>query len=167
MLQALHEGPAMWRQLHQHKEALQERAGVRMLKSIQLLLAIGTLTLTPVASSIGQVSQINVERGIANYRAVQSGAKRLDQLTPQERSEVAAVARVLSRPRAPRETSECRDAWDRASSAADDVARGATRLKNCVEAGDFRDDCYSASRTVRSAHSDYESAVSQVNSECR
>lgn len=157
----------MRRQLHQRQEAVQERAGVRMLKSVQLIVAIGTLTLTPVASSVGQAPQMNVERGIANYRAVQSGAKRFDQLTPQERSEVAAVARALSRARAPRETSECRDAWDRASSAADEVASGAIRLKSCVETGDFRDECYSAFRRVKNAHSDYESAVSDVNSYCQ
>ena len=145
-----------------------ERAGVRMLKStILLLLAIVALAPARVAPAAAQVPQMNVDRGVANFRAVQSGAKRLDQLTPQERSEVAAMARVLSRPRAPRETSECHYAWDRASSAADDVASSATRLKNCVEAGDYRDDCHSANRSVRSAHSDYESAVSEVNSYCR
>ena len=63
-------------------------------------------------------------------------------------------------------SSDCRDAWDNADSYASDVASYAKRLVRCVESGDYHDDCYSEFRRVKSAHSDYESAASEVSSYC-
>lgn len=138
-----------------------------MLKFVWPLLAALMLVQLQALPASAQAPQINVERGLANYRAVQSGTKRFELLSPQERNEVIVVARALARSRAPKETSACKSAWDRARSAADDVASEAGRLKNCVESGDLRDECYSAFSGVKNAHSDYESAVSEVNSYCQ
>lgn len=80
---------------------------------------------------------------------------------------VLAIHRALRRSPPGGANSECRDAYDRARSAADDVVSYARRLISCVEGGDFRDDCSSEFSQLRSAHDDYESAVSEVESYCR
>lgn len=131
--------------------------------------AVGLVTFMALAA--GSVSaqapaEFNYQRAIHNYQAVQSGTKRLDQLTPHEQSEVFAVARMIARPSPPKNTSECRSAWDAAASAASEVADTAQRLQRCVEQGDFTDDCASRFRRVKSAYSDYEGAVSDVSSYC-
>ena len=76
------------------------------------------------------------------------------------------IHNALSRSNAPKDTDECRDAWDQANSAADDVVSASKRLIRCVEGSDNRDDCHSKARRVRSRHNDYESAVSEVQSYC-
>lgn len=134
--------------------------------------AMAVLALAAFGSSAGDATaqaptEFNYQRAIQNYQAVQSGAKRLDQLTPQERAEVSAVARATAPPRPPKNTSECRRAWESASSAASDVSDYAQRLKRCVESGDFSDDCSTEYRRVKNAHSEYEDAVSQVGYSCR
>jgi len=62
--------------------------------------------------------------------------------------------------------SDCGDARSSAESAAIDLADYSRRLQRCAEAGDYSDDCSSEFRRVRSSHSDYESAVSEVSSYC-
>lgn len=111
-------------------------------------------------------SQFDYKRALANLQAIRNGTKTFQQLSPQEQTEVQVLARMLSRPSAPEGSSECHDAWDRASSAAIDVSDYSRRLQRCVEAGDYQDDCHSAFRSVKSAYDDYESAVSDVSTEC-
>lgn len=101
------------------------------------------------------------------YREVLAGRRSLDSLTPEERAMVLAVHRALQRSAPSGATSECRDAYDRAEAAADDVVSYARRLISCVEGSDLRDDCSSEFSRLRSAHSDYESAVADVQSDCR
>ena len=55
---------------------------------------------------------------------------------------------MLSRSNAPKNTSECQDAWDQVNSAADDVVSAANRLIRCVEGSNHNDDCYSEARRV-------------------
>ena len=62
--------------------------------------------------------------------------------------------------------SDCEDARSNAESAASDLASYSRRLQRCADNGDFSDDCSSEFRRVRSAHGDYESAVSEVSSYC-
>lgn len=108
----------------------------------------------------------DLQRGYRNYQEVLRGTKKLEQLSPEERSEVLAIYRKLS---ASREggSSQCRDARERARSAADDLANYSRRLKICAESEDYSDDCSTEFRRVRNAHSYYESAVSDVGSHCR
>lgn len=76
------------------------------------------------------------------------------------------MARMLRQTAPDDATEECKDAHDDARSAADDLSSAASRLKSCADDLNFDDDCYSEMRQVRSAHSNYESAVSDVRSEC-
>ena len=62
--------------------------------------------------------------------------------------------------------SECEDARDDAESSASDLAYASRQLQHCAEDEDFSDDCSSEFYRVRSAHSDYESDVSDVSSYC-
>ncbi len=64
------------------------------------------------------------------------------------------------------DNSDCEDSRDRAESAASDLASYSRRLQRCAENGDYSDDCSTEFRRVRSSHSDYESAVSEVSSYC-
>src|SRR5689334_22860855 len=105
--------------------------------------------------------EFNYQRAMANYKAVISGQKKLEQLSPQEQKEVLAMARVMSvkSSSSDDESEECTDAKQRATSAAAELADYARRLKNCAESGDTSDDCGSEFRHVKNAQYDYESAV--------
>ncbi|MCX7035815.1 MAG: hypothetical protein NT064_04430 [Proteobacteria bacterium] len=112
--------------------------------------------------------ELNYQRAVANYRAVIAGQKKLEQLTPQEQKEVIAMARVMRARSASSDddSSDCRDARERAKSAASELADYARRLKNCAESGDMSDDCSTEFRRVKNAQYDYESAVADVRSNC-
>ena len=62
--------------------------------------------------------------------------------------------------------SDCGDARGRAEYSASDLSESARRLQRCAEYRDFSDDCSTVFRRVRSYHSDYESAVSEVMLYC-
>jgi hypothetical protein len=113
--------------------------------------------------------EFNYQRAMTNYRAVIAGQKKLEQLSPQEQKEVLAMVRVMRAKTSPADgdSEECIDAKERAESAASELADYARRLKNCAESGDTSDDCNSEFRRVKSAQYDYESAVSDVSSNCR
>jgi hypothetical protein len=64
------------------------------------------------------------------------------------------------------DSENCRDAKDNASSYSDDLESYAGRLKRFAENKIFSDDCYSDFRRTKSSHDNYESTVSNVQSEC-
>lgn len=106
------------------------------------------------------------QRGVRNYKEIIHGKKKLQQLSPQEQQEVFAVMRQVELQEKSGKSSECRDAIDRAQSAASELSDYARRLRNCAEAQDYSDDCDTEFRRTRSAHDDYESAVSSFQSYC-
>lgn len=107
-------------------------------------------------------------RGLKNYQEIMAGRKKLDQLTPQERQEVIIIhTRVQASRAASGGSRECQNARSEAKSKASELADYARRLRSCAEAEDLSDDCDSEFRRVKNAHSDYESAVSDVSSACR
>ena len=61
---------------------------------------------------------------------------------------------------------DCAEARDRATSAASDLSDYARRLQRCADYADFSDDCSTEFRRVRYAHSEYESAASDVSMYC-
>jgi hypothetical protein len=80
------------------------------------------------------------------YRDVVSGRRTFESLSPGEQQMVRAVIRA-SRHRLPAGTTpQCRDAIERAQTAAEDVAAQSRRLTSCVEGEDYRDDCASPFR---------------------
>lgn len=110
----------------------------------------------------------NLQRGLANYQAIMNGQKKLEQLTPEERSEVLWVHRRMNASRSGDDQSpNCRNARAEAERTASELADYARRLRNCAESMDFSDDCSIEFRRTRNAHSDYEGAVSSVSSDCR
>ena len=132
---------------------------MRILLTILLLVGI---------SSWEQASAQDWQRAFRNYQDIIEGKKKLEQLSPQERQEVFNVHRRIQAAEANSGASpDCRDARNRAESAASDLADYARRLRSCAEAQNYSDDCSSEFRRTRNAHSDYESAVSSVNSYCR
>ena len=109
----------------------------------------------------------DLQRGLWNYEAIMAGRKKLDQFTPQEQQEVLIIfRRVKAAQNKTGKSSGCRDAQERAESAASELADRSRKLRNCAESQDYSEDCSSEFRRVRNAHSDYESAVSSVRSEC-
>ena len=106
------------------------------------------------------------KENFAKYQKLKTGQIKLDALSSTEKNCIFLIHNALSRSNAPKNTSECQDAWDQANSAADDVVSAANRLIRCVEGSNHNDDCYSEARRVRSYHGDYESAVSEVQSYC-
>ena len=111
-----------------------------------------------------QTNAQDLQRGLKNYQEIIGGKKKLEQLSPSEQQEVFIINKLV---RNNTGSSECRDAKSRAGSAASDLANYARRLQNCAEAQDYSDDCSSEFSGARSAHSDYEDAVSSVGSYCR
>ena len=109
----------------------------------------------------------DLQRGLRNYQEIITGRKKLDQLTPQEQQEVLIIfRRVKAAQNKTGKSSECRDAQEQAESAASELADRSKKFRNCAESQDYSEDCSSEFRRVRNAHSDYESAVSSVRSEC-
>jgi gas vesicle protein len=60
----------------------------------------------------------------------------------------------------------CRNAINQYNSAISDISSALRRYANCVSSSEGRDDCSSEFRRLRSAQSDFESAVLQYGSEC-
>jgi uncharacterized protein YgiB involved in biofilm formation len=109
----------------------------------------------------------DLQRGLRNYQEIMAGRKKLDQLTPQEQQEVLAVfRRVRAAQNKNGKSAECQEAQERAESAASELADRARKLRNCAESRDYTDDCSTEFRRVKNAHSDYESAVSEIGSSC-
>lgn len=108
----------------------------------------------------------DLQRGLRNYQEIVSGKKKLEQLSPQEKNEVLIIFKRVKARSDSGKSSDCRDAEERAESAASDLSDYARRLRNCAEAQDFNDDCSSEFRRVKNAYSDYEDAVSAFNSYC-
>jgi Sec-independent protein translocase protein TatA len=109
----------------------------------------------------------DMQRGIKNYQDIMAGRKKLEQLSPQERQEVLIIFRRLQSLRGESgASSDCRDARRRAEDAAAELANYTRRLQNCAQAQDYSDDCSTEFRRVRNAHSEYESAISDVSSYC-
>lgn len=135
--------------------------------SLRLIMRLALITMVFLSVGLADTQGQDLQRGFKNYQAIASGEKKFDQLSAEEQTEVLIIYRMLSAPSGPSNNSyECRDAWDQAESAADDLASYAKRLKNCAEGRDFDDDCYSEFRRTKSAYDDYESAVSDVQSYC-
>ena len=61
----------------------------------------------------------------------------------------------------------CRDAIDQFKSARSDVGDGIRSFAACISSSDGHDDCSSEFSTLQSAHDDFESAVSEYESECQ
>lgn len=114
----------------------------------------------------------DLQRGLRNYQEILAGRKTMKQLSPPEVEEVIRVHRIVQANRAggggnsTTKSSQCRDARDEARSKASDLADYAKKLRNCAEAGDLSDDCETEFRRTKNAFEDYESAVSDVESEC-
>lgn len=107
------------------------------------------------------------QRGLRNYQEIMAGRKKLEQLSHQERQEVIQVFRAIrARQASEGKSPQCRNAISEARDAASDLADQAGRLKHCAESEDFEDDCSSEFSSTRSAHDDYESAVSDIGSYC-
>jgi hypothetical protein len=100
------------------------------------------------------------------YQQVISGQHNLEDLTPEQQRQVIHIHTLLSRSSCDGCSEDCRDARDNAESYLIDLESYINRLLRCVEGNDLTDDCYSEFRRVKSAHSDFESAVSDVSSYC-
>ena len=100
------------------------------------------------------------------YQQVMSGQKKMKDLTQQQQRQVITIHSILNRSSCDGCTQECRDAKEEAEGYRDDLESYTKRLSQCVEGNDLTDDCYSEFRRVKSSHSDFESAVSDVGSYC-
>jgi len=137
-----------------------------MNKKITFLLA---LTFLFLFSGSSVTFSLDFKRGMDNYKAITSGEKQFDSLNQDEKKEVLSIINIIkgsSSSYSDSDSEDCRDAKDNASSYADDLASYARKLKNCAENKSFSDDCYSEFRRTKNSHYDYESAVSEVQSEC-
>ena len=128
-----------------------------------------SLTFLCLIGSSSVAFSLDFKRGMENYQAIISGKKQFKSLNQEEKNEVVEIMNLIKRSGSSysdSDSEDCRDAKDNASSYADDLASYAARLKRCAENKSFSDDCYSEFRRTKSSHSDYESAVSEVQSEC-
>lgn len=138
-----------------------------MMRGRQLSAAIAAVTLVGCLFASPVLAQ-DLQRGLQNYKAIMSGKKKLEQLSPQEQQEIIIIhRRVQAQRQGSNKSPACRDALTRAENAASELADYARRLRNCAEAQDYTDDCSTEFRRARSAHSDYEDAVSSVSSNCQ
>jgi len=138
---------------------MQQRGGVLWLfiASVAILSCLVLLSYTEAANDLQEALRL--------YFQVIRGEKKIDQLPPAELQQFLLIYRLMSS-RSSSESEECREARETAISAADDLEYSARRLANCASNRDLTDDCESEFVRVKNAHEDYESAVSEVNSEC-
>ena len=108
----------------------------------------------------------DMQKDIQNYYNVIGGKIDLKSLSPKETECMMIIFQVLSKSNAPKASDECKDAWDQANSAADEVISNAEDLIRCVKRSNNRNDCSRNARDVRYSQQSYESAVSDVNSYC-
>ena len=138
---------------------------VRMvLKQIGIICLFSLLTCQVFPAS-GYSQNFDYKKAYQLYLQVLRGEKKIENLTPEERKQVIIIHRIMSSSRE-KGSEECREAKERARSAADELVYYAERLKRCAESYDFSDDCYTEFRRTKNAFEEYESAVSEVSSEC-
>jgi len=129
--------------------------------------ALPVAILSMILLLLGEAPAQNLQRGYENYQAIVLGEKKYDELTPEEQEEVIRIWQLLSASGVSEGGSEeCQDARSNADIAADDLERRAKKLLACARARDFDDDCHSEFRRVKRTQSDYEGAVSEVQSYC-
>src|ERR1041385_872079 len=76
---------------------------------------------------------LDYERGARNYQAILAGKKKFEQLSAEERQEVMIIMKAMrSSNRYRGKSSACRDAVQRAESAADDLEAYSGRLRSCA-----------------------------------
>jgi hypothetical protein len=63
-------------------------------------------------------------------------------------------------------TANCSDATDTYNSAISDVSDALKRYSRCLSSSNGHDDCSSEFRRLKNAQSDFETAVSEYESEC-
>jgi hypothetical protein len=100
------------------------------------------------------------------YQKVISGKINFEELSPEQQFQVIEIHKALKRNRCPGCSRECRDAKEDAESHRSELEGYVKRLYRCVEDNDLKNDCSSEFRRVKSAYSDFESAVSNVGSNC-
>lgn len=98
------------------------------------------------------------------YQKVLSGQKSLEQLTPEQQSQVIMIHSTMNRNSCNDCSDECRENKEQAESYRSDLEGYTRRLLRCIEGNDLSDDCYSEFRRVKSTHDDFESAISNANS---
>jgi hypothetical protein len=134
-----------------------------LINIIALLALVGS---PEIHAQTTQERQLDQQRGLRNYQDVMGGRKKLEQLSPQERQEVLVIFRRIKSKSDDGKTSECKDARDRAATAAVELADRSRKLRSCAEAEDYSEDCSTEFRRVKNVYSDYEDAVSTVRSYC-
>lgn len=133
-------------------------------KSRLLGLTIIALTMTLSFPATAQ----DIDRGFRNYQDIISGRKKLEQLSEPEKNEVFRVHRlVTAKSGGEGKSPNCEDSRSKAKRAASELADYSRRLRSCAENEDFSDDCSTEYRRVKNSYSDYESAASEVASNCR
>ncbi|QSP95506.1 hypothetical protein LPB19_03555 [Marinobacter salinisoli] len=132
---------------------------------IQLLLKAALVSLF-MALFMPVTSYADTNNAYQLYQQVITRQIKLESLTPEQQRQVIAIHTSLSRSSCDGCSDECRDAKEQAESYRSDLETYAKRLYRCVEGNDLTDDCYSEFRRVKSYHSDFESAVSDVSSYC-
>ena len=78
-----------------------------------------------------------------------------------------ALSLMLAETAAIADPEACRDAIDKYKSARDDVSTALQVYASCVSSSNGRDDCSSEFATLQSDQDDFESAVSEYESECQ
>jgi hypothetical protein len=79
---------------------------------------------------------------------------------------ILSVVIVGGYQRASADTESCQEALHQYHSAKSDVSDALHTYTSCIQASDGHDDCSSEFSTLHSAQDDFESAVSQYESEC-
>lgn len=80
---------------------------------------------------------------------------------------IALIAGLLLLAATVAASADCNSAISQYNSAVSDIESRLRRFANCVSNSRGTDDCSSEFRRLRSAHSDFENAVSEYSSYCR
>ena len=100
------------------------------------------------------------------YQQVLADQKKLEDLSPEQQERVVVIHSILKEHVCDGCTKECREAKEQAKSYRDDLEEYVNSLHWCVVGNDFTNDCSWEFKRVGSAHSHFESVVSDVSSFC-
>jgi NTE family protein len=92
--------------------------------------------------------------------------KAVNMLMAKDNPDLLNIKTILLQPYGTKESCECRDAIQRAETAASELADSLRRLRNCGEAVHYSVDCSKELLKVKNTQNDYEDAMSSVDKYC-
>jgi hypothetical protein len=119
-----------------------------------------------VSTTAEAQEKFDADKAFRLYNEVLIGNRKFESLTESEKRQVLRVHQALIAGREDNGSEDCKHARNDAESAANELEYDAQKLANCASRKDLDNNCESEFRKTKNAFEEYNSAVSDVDSEC-